>query len=441
MEVGIYVRVSNGRTSFERRFTRPPVMIGRDPGVAHCVIDDQRISKLHACLDIQDRSISVRDLGSMNGTYVGGRRLTPNCWVRAGAAGEPVELTIGDYKVMASVFQEDAAELSGPASLAELANQIPGHRSREGSAGRTAATSVVPKPSTALPPMNVPGGTFDVRGSVMRLGPRWASVTSGMSAFCDALAQELDAAPPAARPHICHEFANAFVNLTDDPRARAVLERHGWRPSASHAPPAATSLGGAALVAMQELAGWYVGPDRMLTTPAEVTSFKDKLRATLDEFMVGFPALVDSMTRFEKQMAILQSDAGTALPSSPAQLASTLLDWAGNNSEKARQRLRASFAELMMHEVALLNGVMTGVKAILTQLSPAQIEKAAEGNRHGLFGRTDPWTAYKRRHSDLADEENERFRLLFGPEFVEEYRQFTQEAAAPDKPSPPVPTR
>jgi type VI secretion system protein ImpI len=407
-------------------------MIGRDPGAAHCVIEDQRISKLHACLDVQDRSISVRDLGSMNGTYVGGRRLTPNCWVRPGAAGEPVELTIGDYKIIASVFQDDAADVRGPASLAEFANQFPSRRSGE-APGRTAAAAG-PRPPSAPPQSSPPIGTFEMRGSVLRLAPRWASASSGVTAFCDALAQELDAAPLASRQHVCQELVNAFANLTDDPRARTVLERYGWRASSSHAPPASTSLGGAALVAMQELAGWYVGRDRMLTTPAEVASFKDKLRATLDEFLVGFPALLESMTRFEKQMAI-QSDPGTALPSSPAQLAAMLLDWLGN-SDSVRQRLRASFAELMMHEVALLNGVMTGVKAILTQLSPAQIEKAAEGNRHGLFGRTDPWTAYKRRHSDLADEENERFRLLFGPEFVEEYRQFTQDATLPEKEKP-----
>ena len=95
--------------------------------------------------------------------------------------------------------------------------------------------------------------------------------------------------------------------------------------------------------------------------------------------------------------------------------------------------MRANLAELMMHQVALLRGVMRGVKALLTELSPAVIEEALErelppGGAIGrLFSRPDPWTAYKRRHSDLSDEENERFRLLFGDEFVNEYRQFARE--------------
>jgi predicted component of type VI protein secretion system len=82
----------------------------------------------------------------------------------------------------------------------------------------------------------------------------------------------------------------------------------------------------------------------------------------------------------------------------------------------------------MMHEVALLNGVQSGVKALLMELSPIRIEKAAAMDRHSIFSRVDPWAVYKRRHSDLADEEGERFRLLFGPEFVEEYRQFARES-------------
>jgi hypothetical protein len=63
------------------------------------------------------------------------------------------------------------------------------------------------------------------------------------------------------------------------------------------------------------------------------------------------------------------------------------------------------------------------------ELSPTRIEKAATADRRGLFSRADPWTVYKRRHSDLADEEGERFRLLFGPYFVEEYLQFTRQTS------------
>jgi hypothetical protein len=57
----------------------------------------------------------------------------------------------------------------------------------------------------------------------------------------------------------------------------------------------------------------------------------------------------------------IQADPCPALPSSPVQLGAALLDWA-DNEDGVHQRLRASLAELMMHEVALLNGVQSGSK-------------------------------------------------------------------------------
>jgi type VI secretion system protein ImpI len=196
---------------------------------------------------------------------------------------------------------------------------------------------------------------------------------------------------------------------------------------------------------MQDLAGWYIGRNRVLGEPKDVVAFKERLRATLDEFLLGYVPLLAGMSRFEHQMAI-RAEARVSLPASPAELATKLLEWRTANDD-LRQRLRASFAELMMHQVALLNGVMSGVKALLTELAPATIEKAAErerarrGGLAGIFGSVDPWSLYRKRHSDLADEENERFRLLFGNEFVDEYRQFTREARAgaahtPEQPGP-----
>jgi type VI secretion system protein ImpI len=430
--VGLYLQVSNGETSFERAFMRLPVMIGRSAKAARCVIQNPQVSKIHACIDIQDGTIRVRDVGSTNGTYVHGRQLPANRWVRAGTTDDPVELRIGECKITASVYRDDTTDL-GAASLAELADEIPyPSRGEVGARVHVAppahhASGQLPAPIEAI----AANGTFEIRGPALRLALGYANALSSMAAFHDALGKELDAAPPEARLPICQDLVNAHAGLADDPQAREVLERHGWR-SSSHAPADDTSLGGAALAAMQELASRYVGPGRTLTTPAEVTAFKDKLRATLDEFFLAYPALLEGKSRLEQQLAI-QPEPSAALPSSPVHLAAALLDWA-NNGDGVHQRLRTSFAELMMHEVALLNGVQSGVKALMTELSPTRIEKAVAADRRGFFCRTDPWTVYKRRHADLADEENERFRVLFGPEFVEEYRQFTREPPVVEHP-------
>ncbi len=56
--------------------TRESLRVGRDPGV-DIVLRDQTVSRQHATLDQRGGQWSVTDLGSTNGTAVGGQRLQP----------------------------------------------------------------------------------------------------------------------------------------------------------------------------------------------------------------------------------------------------------------------------------------------------------------------------------------------------------------------------
>ena len=58
-------------------------VIGRGPD-ADIVIDDPYASEFHARVGIQDGKVLVHDLGSTNGTYVNGRRVTTPAAVSTG---------------------------------------------------------------------------------------------------------------------------------------------------------------------------------------------------------------------------------------------------------------------------------------------------------------------------------------------------------------------
>jgi DNA-binding winged helix-turn-helix (wHTH) protein len=58
-------------------------MIGRDPG-AGVWLDQPGVSRQHACILIADVEATVEDLGSKNGTYVRGKRITPSARLRDG---------------------------------------------------------------------------------------------------------------------------------------------------------------------------------------------------------------------------------------------------------------------------------------------------------------------------------------------------------------------
>ncbi len=416
MALGLQLRVAGPAIAFERAFPRTPVSIGRDRA-AHCVLRDEKVSKVHAWIDVQQGSIYVRDVGSVNGTFVRGHRLEKNRWIPVGSTSNPVELHIAGFTLQAAVY--DVGERSHATLAESLMAYLPG-----GELPRAPPARAEKDPAALL------GGTYDMGGPITRIVGPYAAVVAATQALGSAIDRELEKAPPTAQQIICEQLVAMYPDLANDPRLRAMMRRRGWTgPAADGAGqnPMAT----AALDALQDLAGWYVD-NRALSDPASIVRFKENLRATLDEFLLGYVPLLTGLGTFEEQMAIQPATARMA--ASPAGLANELLDWR-KDAAAVRARLRTSFSELMMHQIALLNGVMSGVKALLSDLSPAAIEKAAGSEKSrrkglsGIFSRLDPWAMYKKRHGDLADEENERFRVLFGKEFVDEYRQFTREGS------------
>lgn len=87
---GIELVVDDGATIATRRFGRR-VLVGRAPS-ADVRIDDPRVSRLHARIEMRDDGAYVEDLGSRNGTRVdgdeiaGSRRLGPGDEIGIGAA-------------------------------------------------------------------------------------------------------------------------------------------------------------------------------------------------------------------------------------------------------------------------------------------------------------------------------------------------------------------
>jgi len=64
-------------------------------------LDDTRVSRRHACVRPADGALVVRDLGSRNGTYVGGQRIDGERWVHPPAVirtGHTIGLLVGDVR-------------------------------------------------------------------------------------------------------------------------------------------------------------------------------------------------------------------------------------------------------------------------------------------------------------------------------------------------------
>lgn len=90
---GIELVVDDGETIATRRFGRR-VLVGRSPS-ADVRIDDPRVSRLHARIEMRDDGVYVEDLGSRNGTRVDGEVVAGS---RRLAAGD--EIGVGSASVI-----------------------------------------------------------------------------------------------------------------------------------------------------------------------------------------------------------------------------------------------------------------------------------------------------------------------------------------------------
>jgi type VI secretion system protein ImpI len=185
-------------------------------------------------------------------------------------------------------------------------------------------------------------------------------------------------------------------------------------------------------------------PHLTLETTGDVARFITKLHDAVDVFCRCFIPLREGYTQFVSQLDLARvkgpksayhseayaavSDARTA-----DAVAAALLDFR-DRSFDAPQAIEGMFADLMLHQMALLDGVMRGVRALLDELSPENLESQHGGGALGLgLGKHKAlWQAYRQRYEDLS-EERQAFAYIFGPEFTAAYRQYRQRRADGDE--------
>ena len=191
-----------------------------------------------------------------------------------------------------------------------------------------------------------------------------------------------------------------------------------------------------ALIGLKELAGSLV-PGQPLETTGDVARLITKLHDAVEVFCRCFIPLREGYSQFVSSMDLQRAAQARSMQRSsaymavemarePGQVAAALLNWR-DQSLDAPAAVEAIFADLMIHQVALLDGVMRGVMALLDELSPANIEKNAQTGPLGLgLGRHKSlWQAYCERFEQLS-EEKQAFSHIFGPDFTEAYREYRQ---------------
>jgi predicted component of type VI protein secretion system len=171
------------------------------------------------------------------------------------------------------------------------------------------------------------------------------------------------------------------------------------------------------LLVLDRLAERFLG--HRIEDPAELARFGGRLEQTLEMFLRSFVALQRGQRQFREALDIkVLADAD-----SQVDRAKTMVDLAMilfSRGPEGVSSLEHSFKNIMIHQVALLNGLMAGVRTLLGKLSPRAIAKQVGAGRRAPNVKQ-LWEAYQRIHSDLAEEDNEAFETIFGSQFGKAY--------------------
>jgi type VI secretion system protein ImpI len=401
---GLVVRVTDttDNSVVEHTFAKLPVRIGRS-SLNDLTIERPFVSEFHAVLGRREGRLVVRDLGSTNGTLLRGAGRV--------AAGELVDLGEhgNGFAIVSLVFDARLVELEeAPRSQVQplaVSTLCSSRRTADAARSRPAATAAHAQ--------------------------QYAAYRAAWHALFQSLELGISDMPDAARADAIRELADAMPALSRESDFRKLASSVG------------VDLGGdsqttreefVALQGLKELAGAHVKNRGVPEGVDEIVQFLNKLKGLLDVFFKSFIPLRDGHRQFELDMDLQCGSAHQGAVDSartPEELAASLLDWTRDDEGEAAD-IEGTFANVMIHQVALLGGVMNGVKQLLEELSPKVIEARLDDPSKrkqamlavGPFRFRALWRLYAQRHGDLAAEERQVFALLFGRRFAEAYHRF-----------------
>jgi type VI secretion system protein ImpI len=180
-------------------------------------------------------------------------------------------------------------------------------------------------------------------------------------------------------------------------------------------------------MALGELTRTLIPNGRPPEDVAGVVAFVRHLRDTLEVFLKCFCSLRDGYNEFRAE--VLVTDRGS-MASNPVATAKDAKELAAvlvgpSAAPEATRQVNDVFVDFMSHQVALLNGVMEGVKTLLVKLSPKAIEEDFDkrGKKAGIFSNKYEalWKFYEEQHGDYSGEDKQTFLIIFGPQFSKAY--------------------
>jgi len=401
MSLGLTAVVLDAQSnqSFERSFERFPVRIGRNQ-LAELQVDRPYVSQFHVALEVANGRILVKDLGSTNGTLHNGQKIARD---HAFDVTAQPEIKIGPLVVRLRLQEVAQAQVAAPHRQASVLDL-----------GTPAGAGLLEERRQPLAPGQEDPFLRQLVPYIEAYRASWANVYR-------LLYEHLPRLQPEVRTRYLRRILTEHPGVAQEHDFQRVSQYFGV-PAHEHGE---LTVPMAATAALHELATQLAPGAVPLESPDQMLAFARRLRDTMGVFLRCFVSLRDGYQEFEAEVLrrdrMEQQGNGVGAATNHDALGQILFA-EGTSSEQNCHQLNEIFIEVMTHQVALMNGVMEGVKQLLGTLSPQAIEQRYErkGKKGGLFSN---------RYEGLWQEyQTETFLIIFGPQFSRAYAATTGEA-------------
>lgn len=388
----------NGTVS-EHEFATSPVRLGRNP-LNDLPLPYSFVSGWHAVIRFDETSARYFDLGSTNGTTMDGRRIAAG---ESAAFDDPVALCIGDLDLVltrASLLDgQHVTQAHDPVAAARKPSRRWMQASGTDELKAGAIDTLDRGPHTPRPNQTAQVPLGQVHATLAALRPMFDEARDARLRYERELRTRVGALPSHLR-----EQAETFIRreFGDD-----------GSPAARGGPGSAGAVAAFSEQMVPELA-----PP---TTAEEAERFLKRVRDVLEACAKGMVELQNGQEQFGNEMGVRAVKEFTPLhtAASANNVLEYLLDWRHGGPHRV-QELVGVFADVMIHQVALINGMVEGCRAVLARLDPEEIERLTPAG----WGDKSPkkWQTFLARYRDLA-EDKALVELLFGAEFARAYAE------------------
>jgi len=273
---------------------------------------------------------------------------------------------------------------------------------------------------------------------IAQLRPLHDQYRKGWNAFYQQLSGEISRLPGPAQKVAVTFLEREFPSLGGEEQFRALAQAQ----QVSLTGPASAAM--AAGQMLNQLVAYFLPGRKNPDTASDIQLFVQRIAQVLETFSQSFVGLRKGYNQFGTEMALGQAKSfadPTPIDSAedPKAVMGYLLDWQADGSRV--QELTSAYADIMIHQVALLNGLMEGVRDLLNQrLGPKKIEADAAGapsKASGIvkalrfmwpFSAVARWQQYVEEHKEITEEDRGLTTVVLGPKFQRTYLEMMGES-------------